>query len=128
MAAAQRPRDFARAVLDLGAEVWGRDDVRRLAARLIGAKFDSPQLLAAYWNEYVEARWRVFIEMLERFRKAGTIPTRTDTEVLAHMILGAIIFRLLFAPAGTEPTRAQLRAYLERLMRQAGFATPPRRK
>jgi AcrR family transcriptional regulator len=115
------PREITRRFLDFGAELWSRKEVRDMSVRLIGAKLDRPQLIAIYWKNYVEPRWRLFIAMLEQLRSKGLVHKRADVEVLAQMLVGAMMYRLLFMPTRAQWNRAQTRAYLERLLRQAGL-------
>jgi len=122
LAPAIAQRDFVRNLLDAGVELWGRKQIRDLTIRLVGAQLDCPQLQTVYWNTYVEPRWKLFTTLLERMRKQGSLPKNTDVEVLAHMIGGAMIYRLLFMPVRGEWSRARIRAYLIRLIRQAGFS------
>jgi AcrR family transcriptional regulator len=116
------PRDFTRLFLETGVELWADKELRQLIFRLIGAKATSPALLATYWKSYGGPRWELFLAFLERMRVDGLLPESTDVEMLGNMIAGAMIFRLFFVPSRDELSRRSIRAYLERLMHQAGLA------
>lgn len=116
------PRDFPRQFLDTGVELWADKKLRQLIFRLVGAKATCPALLATYWKSYGGPRWELFLAFLERMRVDGLLPESTDVEMLGNMIAGAMIFRLLFVPSRDELSRRRIRAYLERLMHQAGLA------
>jgi AcrR family transcriptional regulator len=115
------PRDFTRRFLENGVDLWADRELGRLTVQLIGAKNSSPELLATYWKSYGGPRWKLFLAFLERMRAEGLLRKETDIEILASMIAGAMMFRLFFVPSRREPSRAQIRSYLVRLMRQAGF-------
>ena len=108
--------------LDTGVELWADKKLRQLIFRLVGAKATCPALLATYWKSYGGPRWELFLAFLERMRVDGLLPESTDVEMLGNMIAGAMIFRLLFVPSRDELSRRRIRAYLERLMHQAGLA------
>jgi len=105
----------------MAADGWSKKEFRQLAIRLIGAQLTCPELVETYRNTYVEPRWKVFLTMLERMRDEGRIPKSTDINSLAHMIGGAMIYRLLFISSSREWSRAQIRFFLVRLLQQAGL-------
>ncbi len=113
------PRDVVKLLVDVS-EVAARPEIRKLMARLIGSVPDRPQLMTVYRETYYLPRRLAFTRALERVRAAGLLPPDTDVEALVDMIVGALTHHLLAGAPGAD-TAAELRAYLIRLLRQAGF-------
>ena len=111
--------DFAQLLLDACATA-ARPEIRRLMARLIGSVPDWPNLLEVYRDTYYLPRRRAFLRALERVKAAGLLARGTDTEALADRFTGAMMHRLLLAPA-VETTPDMLRLQMLTLMREAGF-------
>jgi AcrR family transcriptional regulator len=110
---------FVALLLDTGSAM-ARPQVRTLMTRMMGSIADCPSLIAVYRESYLLPRRRAFVRALERMRRARLMPRRTDVEILADMLIGALIQRIMMTtPGGDTPEAA--RAYLLRLLRHAGI-------
>ena len=101
-------------------EVIARPEIRKLMARLIGSVPDYPMLLEVYRETYYLPRRRAFVRALERVQAAGLLVSDVDTETLADMLSGALIYHLLM-PAPGNNSVGKLRDDMIRLLRQAGL-------
>jgi len=113
------PHDMINLLVNVS-EVAARPEIRKLMARLMGSVPDRPQLMNVYRETYYLPRRRAVTRALERVQAAGLLRPDTDIEALVDMILGALAHHLLAGAPGTV-TAAELRAYLIRILRQAGF-------
>ncbi len=116
------PAAFPRLLLD-ACKMLARPEIRNVMARLLGSLPDYPQLMAVYRESYFLPRRQAFLQALERARTAGVLAPGADVQTLAEMIAGALMHRLLFAPPAENAAR-ELRAFLTKLLRQAGFRLP----
>jgi AcrR family transcriptional regulator len=103
-------------LVDTVPRVLARAAARKLLARLIGSAPTSPQLMATYWDGYLQPRRQAFGRILERARKHGSLRAAHDTEVLQDMIAGALLCHVLIRPG--ERTARGIRAYLLRVLRE----------
>jgi AcrR family transcriptional regulator len=104
---------------------------RKIVARLIGSLPTCPELMAVYWEKYVLPRRQIVRELLDQARDAGLLHGDTDAETLLDLIGGAIMYDLLVRPG--KRTRAEMRAYLLKVLRKIGLSekakrATPRRK
>ena len=113
------PETFVHLLVDAAALV-ARPEIRRLIARLIGSVPDRPQLLRVYRDTYYLPRRQALVGALRRAEHAGLLQQRGDIDLLADMLLGAFIYRLLLA----EDAARSPREYALALLRQLGFAAP----
>jgi AcrR family transcriptional regulator len=116
------PAAFAKLLIG-ACGAFARPPIRTLVTRLIGSIADNPRLMATYRATFFMPRRNALVRGLRRMQAAGLAPARTDPEFLADMVLGAMIHRVL-ATAGGDDTPGALRAYVTRLLRQAGIVTP----
>jgi hypothetical protein len=110
------PEGFQQLVAE-AASVLAQPQIRMLLARLIGSVPDRPQLFQAYRETYYAPRRQAIIGALRRAQDAGLLPP-ADLDIVADLLLGALIYRLLLAG---EPVPSP-RAYALALLRQLGFA------
>jgi AcrR family transcriptional regulator len=119
-------RTPAEAFVPLLLEACGaiaRPQVRTLMARLIGSIADCPALMTVYRETYFQPRRDALIRALARMRDAGLVRGGVDLDMLADTLIGALIQRIVTAPAdGDSPEAA--RAYLRRLLDHAGVVLP----
>jgi AcrR family transcriptional regulator len=113
------PVDFVQLLLGVG-DLMARPDVRRLVTRLIGTIPDNPGLIKVYRETYFAPRRRAMVEALRRVQAAGALPPDADIEVLADMLGGALMHRLLFE-LGTNDANEDVPAYVRRLTKALGF-------
>jgi len=116
---------------DVLVETVTAPNYRKVVARLVGSLPSCPELMAVYWEMYVLPRREMVRQILERARAAGLIPQDADAETLLDLIGGAIMYHVLIRPG--EHTRAEVRAYLLKVLKELGLgdATPrerPRRR
>jgi AcrR family transcriptional regulator len=114
------PEAFVQLLVEAAA-LLGRPEIRRLLARLIGSIPDRPQLFRIYRETYYLPRRRALLRALQRAQGAGRLHETGDIELLADMLLGALVYRMLFADDAEQSPRA----YALALLRQLGF--PPMR-
>src|SRR5262249_34659779 len=110
--------DFLKMLLGI-ADVLARPEIRRLMARLVGTVPDYPHLLQVYREEYFAPRRRAIVGAFRRIQVAGLLPKTTDVEVLADLLVGALLYRVLFTPERGDAK--EIHAYLIRILRFAGF-------
>ena len=101
-------------LLEALAETFIRPEYKKLAARLIGSVPNNPELMEAYWRDYLLPRRGVVRELLQ-----GVVHAGRDPEIILDLLGGAIIHHLFVRPG--ERTRAEMRTYLERLLRELGI-------
>jgi len=111
--------DFLKMLLGI-ADVLARPEIRRLMARLVGTVPDYPHLLQVYREEYFAPRRRAIVGAFRRIQVAGLLPKATDVEALADLLVGALLYRVLFTPERGDSAK-EIRAYLIRILRFAGF-------
>ncbi|GGE98790.1 TetR family transcriptional regulator [Aliidongia dinghuensis] len=117
------PPDMFLALLIDACGAIARPQVRKLLTRLIGSIADCPSLMAVYRENYLLPRRNAFVRALVRMREAGLVPAASDPELLADMLIGALVQRVVITPS-TGDTPEALRGYLIRLLRQAGVELP----
>jgi AcrR family transcriptional regulator len=110
--------DFLKLLLGAG-EVMARPEVRRLVTRLIGSIPDNPRLLEIYRETYFAPRRQALSRALKRVQEAGALPAEADIDTLADMLVGTLVYRLVFAPEPSD-TPQKIRAYMLRVLRAAG--------
>jgi AcrR family transcriptional regulator len=113
------PQDFVKLLVE-ACEVVGKPEIRTLMTRLIGSIPDYPKLIEVYRETYFLPRRQAFDRALERVQAAGLLAKDIDLEVLAEMIIGAVMYRLLMSSPGDNPL-GELRDHMISLLRQAGF-------
>ena len=94
---------------------------RALVSRVFGSVTSHPSLLRTYWEHYVRPRRAATRAMIERAIGDGLLPEGTDIDVLMDMMVGAVMYRVI------QPDTLDadgMRAYLERVYRQAGLLPP----
>jgi AcrR family transcriptional regulator len=115
---AASPREFVKLLVG-ACEIAARPEIRRLVARLIGSMPDHPRLIELYRDTYYLPRRDALIRALRRVQDAGLLRQGADVETVADMVVGALVYRLLFA--SPEQGLDQQRATMLRLLYQAGF-------
>ena|SRR5208283_2135017 len=118
-AAGVAPKRMADELINALSEMATRRDYLRTVAKLVSSVPDSPKLMAVYWNTYLIPRRRMVAEIIGRARERGAIAKEADSETLQDMIGGAIMYHLLVRPG--RKNRKEMRAYIRRLIRHAGF-------
>jgi AcrR family transcriptional regulator len=118
------PEAFLALLIDACGAI-ARPELRKLMTRLIGSIADCPSLMAVYRESYFLPRRNAFVRALGRMRQAGLLPGRMDPEILADMLIGALIQRVVAIPSGDDTPEA-VRAYMIRLLRHAGVEIPGR--
>jgi AcrR family transcriptional regulator len=93
--------------------------LRALTARLVGSSTSHPSLLATYWEHYMVPRRQLACATLEQAVAEGMLAQDTDIDVLIDMMAGAVMYRALLQPG--PPDEAELRRYLESVIRQSGL-------
>jgi AcrR family transcriptional regulator len=115
------PAAFAGLLLEACGGIT-RPQIRTMMLRLLGSIADAPNLLAVYRDTYLMPRRAAFVRALGRMQQAGLMPREADADLVADTLIGALIQRMILAPPGGD-TPETLRAYMGRLLRQAGIAT-----
>lgn len=105
-------------LLDVAPQMLAGDRLLRLQARVIGSLPDHPELMRAYRAAYYEPRRRAFVRILDQAKADGRLSADADVEILMDMYASAMVTRMLLADGSGE---ADLRAWLERLLRQLGW-------
>jgi AcrR family transcriptional regulator len=113
------PTDFAQLLLGVG-ELMARPEVKTLVTRLIGTIPDNPRLVEVYRDTYFMPRRRALLEALRRVQAAGALSDAVDVDVVADMLAGALIYRLIF-DLGTSDTSNDVPGYVLKLIRALGF-------
>jgi AcrR family transcriptional regulator len=116
------PEAFPALLIDACGAV-ARPELRKLMTRLIGSIADCPSLMAVYRESYFLPRRNAFVRALGRMLEAGLVPARTDPEILADMLIGALIQRIMAIPSGGDTPEA-VRDYMIRLLGHAGVEIP----
>ena len=102
-------------LIDALAETFTRPDYKKLAARMIGSISNNPELMELYWRDYLLPRRHLVRKLLERVIGEGP-----DCEIILDLLSGAIIHHLFVRPG--DCTRAEMRAYLLRVLRELGWS------
>jgi AcrR family transcriptional regulator len=113
------PTHFIQLLLGVG-ELMRRPEVRRLVARLVGTIPDNPDLVRVYRETYFAPRRRALLTALRRAQAEGVLSPEADVEVIADMLAGALLHRLLFEFASDEPVE-DVAAYVARLVKELGI-------
>jgi AcrR family transcriptional regulator len=113
------PRDFIKLLVE-ACEVFAKPEIHKLMARLIGSAPDYPKLIQVYRETYYLPRRLAFVRALERAQTAGLLAKNIDLEILADMLIGALMHRLLMFSPG-ENSVGEFRDHTIKLLRQAGF-------
>lgn len=113
------PQDFVKLLVG-ASEVAAMPEIRKLVTRLIGSIPDCPRLMEVYRETYFLPRRLAFLGALKRAQAAGLLARNTDLEMLADMLIGALMYRLLVA-SPAENSVSRLRGHMIGLLRQAGF-------
>ncbi|AHI01980.1 TetR/AcrR family transcriptional regulator [Kutzneria viridogrisea] len=92
-----------------------------MLAQLIGSSFTHPELMRAFWASSGEPRRRGGLRMVARAVREGLLPADSDPEVVLNMIVGAVVYKLVFPPREERPDMAE---YALKVLRQAGFRLP----
>jgi len=103
------------------ADTVTRSGYRQLAARLIGSVPSSPELMAAYWKNYLLPRRATMLALVKIARDHGLVRDDWDPELLLDLVSGAIIHHLLVRPG--KRSRSEMRSYLSRVVRELGQPT-----
>ncbi|WP_049571446.1 TetR/AcrR family transcriptional regulator [Nonomuraea sp. SBT364] len=103
-------------------EVLAEPRFRALSAQLLAAGAGHPALLEAYRRHHVLPRRERAREVMRRAQRDGHLSPAADPDVLADMMEGAVIYKLLLSPSPLGP--AEISAYLRALLVQAGFSLP----
>jgi AcrR family transcriptional regulator len=115
-------QDFVALLLEVcGAAA--RPEARKLMTRLIGSMADLPSLMAVYREIYLMPRRNAIVRALTRMREAGLTTVDADPELLADMLFGAFLHRVLIA-GSADDTAEDFRAYMRRLLAQLGLLVP----
>ncbi len=112
-------RGLARRLVDALAETVAAPDYRKLMARLAGSVPSCPDLMRAYWNNYLVPRRKMVRGLLERARAQVLLREDSDPEILLDLIGGAIMYHLLIRPG--ERTAREMRGYLFKVLRELGL-------
>jgi AcrR family transcriptional regulator len=86
----------------------------KLAARLIGSVPSHPELMAVYWKDHLLPRRELVRELLR-----GVVDQARDIDLILDLLSGAIVHHLLVRPG--HRTRAEMRTYLMRVLRELGL-------
>jgi AcrR family transcriptional regulator len=113
------PSEFVHLLLGIG-ELMKQPEVRRLVARLVGTIPDNPHLVQIYRETYFAPRRHALLAALQRAQAAGMLSPDADIEVLADMLAGALMHRLLFE-LGPGEAIEDVRVYVLRLLKELGF-------
>ncbi|WP_219512367.1 TetR/AcrR family transcriptional regulator [Nonomuraea ceibae] len=103
-------------------EMLAEPRFRALSARLLAAGAGHPALLEAYRKHHVLPRRERAREIMVRAQRDGHLSPAADLDVLADMMEGAVICKLLLSPGPLDPD--EITAYLRALITQAGFSLP----
>ena len=112
-------RNVARRLVDALAETVTAPGYRKLMARLAGSVPSCPDLMSAYWNNYLVPRRKMVAGLLERARAQGLLREDSDPEILLDLIGGAIMYHLLIRPG--QRTGREMRVYLFKALRELGL-------
>lgn len=115
------PEAFVALLLEACGAI-ARPEVRRLMTRLIGSIADCPSLMATYRETYFLPRRDALVRALTRMQEAGLVRQGADLDIVADMLLGALIQRVM--NGARDDTPEAVRAYMVRLLRNAGVALP----
>ncbi len=96
------------------AATFARPEYKKLVARLIGSVPNNPELMAAYWRDYLLPRRRLVRGLLE-----SVICDGHQSEIILDLISGAMIHHLFVRPG--ERTRAEIHSYLARVLGELGL-------
>jgi len=110
---------LARRLVDALAATLTAPDYRKLIARLAGSVPSCPDLMSAYWENYLVPRRRMVRGFLEKARAQGLLREDSDREILLDLIGGATMYNLLIRPG--EPSARQMRVYLFKVLRELGL-------
>lgn len=113
------PTHFIQLLLGVG-ELMRHPEVRRLVARVIGTIPDNPRLVRVYNETYFAPRRRALLAALQRAQAEGALSPDADVEVIADMLAGALLYRLLFE-LGSGDAVENVAAYVARLVKELGF-------
>jgi AcrR family transcriptional regulator len=105
-------------LIDALAATFTSPDYKKLAARLIGSVPNNPELMAAYWRDYLLPRRSLVRGLLE-----GVVRAKREPEIILDLISGAIIHHLFVRPG--ERTRAEMRSYLARVLDELRLGRRP---
>jgi hypothetical protein len=97
-----------------------RLEVKKLVARIVGTIPDNPQLIRVYRETYFAPRRRALVEALRRVQSAGALSPEADVDVVADMLAGALMYRLLFE-LGADAATEDVPTYVSRLLKELGF-------
>jgi AcrR family transcriptional regulator len=92
---------------------------RRVAAHLIGAAPEHPELLSAYWETYMAPRRAVVFSLMEAARARSVIRAGTNLDVLLDIIGGAVAWLVLVRPK--EPSTQEIEEHLRAVLREVGI-------
>jgi AcrR family transcriptional regulator len=109
-------------LLESMTDVVTRPELRGLIARLIGAASSHPELLRAFWNNYLHPRRQLASTAIRRAIELGGLPATTGPELLMDTIAGATLFTTLLHP--DPPTEKELRDRTHAVLRQLGINIP----
>jgi AcrR family transcriptional regulator len=108
-------------LIDALAAIFTQPGYTKLAARLIGSVPSHPELMAVYWRDYLLPR-RELVRTLLR----GVVDEARNVDLVLDLISGAIVHHLLVRPG--HRTRAEMRTYLMRLLRELGLNPKTKRR
>jgi len=92
--------------------------------RLVGTVPDYPDLLEMYREAYFAPRRRALVSAFRRVQAAGLLRKSTDTEALADLLAGALLYRVLLTPERGD-SATKIRTYLVWILRVAGLKLSP---
>jgi AcrR family transcriptional regulator len=111
------PAEFMQMLFEVP-QIAVRPEIRNMLARLIGSLPESPLLLQVYRDTYFRPRREALVRALRRMQDAALLRPDVDTELLVDILVGALLYRLLFV----DDSAGAFRTYLSRLLRHLGFA------
>ena len=101
-------------LIDALAAIFTQPGYTELVARLIGSVPSHPELMAVYWRDYLSPRREMVRKLLR-----GVVDQARDIDLILDLVSGAIVHHLLVRPGNR--TRAGMRAYLMRVLRELGL-------
>ncbi len=105
-------------LMDSWVATLGDTRFRAVLAQLIGSSVGHPSLLATYREQYIEPRRRLIHAALDRAGRDGRPAEDVDVDTVIDMVVGAVMYRMLIAPASPEDPAAT-RRHLTDVIRQA---------
>lgn len=113
------PSDMLDEVIDALVDTLAAPDYQKIVARLVGSTPDYPELMSAYWENYLVPRRNAAGEVLDWARAEGLLPSETDPEILLDLIAGGVMHHILVRQA--DRSKGKLREYIIKIFRTLGL-------